>query len=107
MSVPSRSRKMAGEVSLGSPVILKARHQFFARDRRRSHFAEYDRARVIGDLGGFDCRPVAAKRKGKQRDGSIAGAGTVEHLSGFCPDLMTLFRGLEKHHPVLAEDDKG
>src|SRR5947207_14275541 len=106
MSVPSRSRKMAGEVSLGGPVILKARRQFFARDRRRTHFADYDRARVIGDIGCFDCRRVATKRKSKQRDGSVAGAGNVEHLSRFCRDMMRLFPTLEKHHTVLAESDK-
>src|ERR1035437_10577335 len=61
---------------------------------------------MVGDIGGFDRSRPAAESQGKQSNGSVAGAGNVEHLARFGRDVMRRLVMLEKHHSVLAQGDE-
>src|SRR3954469_7503611 len=106
MSVPSRSRKTAGQLSLDEPVIFKTGEQFGRRHRCRAEFADNDSAGVIGEVRGLDSRGVADKSEGEQSDCGIARARDVKDLARFCRNMVRLLAPLEKHHALLAQRDQ-
>src|SRR4051794_20939299 len=106
MSVPSRSRKTAGQLSLGEPVIFEAGGQFRRRNRRGAELGHDHGAGVIGDLRSFDGGRVAAKSESEQGNRSVACPGDVEHLTRFRWNMKRLSASLKKHHALFSERDE-
>src|SRR4051812_48344198 len=103
MRVPSRSRKTAGRLSLGEPVMFEAGAQFRRRNRRGAEFGHDHGAGVIGDLRSFDGCGLAAKSESEQRNRSVARTGDVENLTRFRWNVKRLTASLKKHHALFSE----
>src|SRR5205085_765029 len=103
MSVPSRSRNTAGQLSLGELVIFETGAEFVRCDSRCSQFANDDGTGMVRDLGRFHWRRLGGKRESEERNRSIARAGNIEHLPRFCRDVMRLPVSLKKHHALFAQ----
>ena len=84
--------------------MLETRDQFFPRHGGSSELADNDRAGVIGDLGRFDRRGVAASARVNKRDGGVARAGNIEDLPRFRRNVMRRFVLLKKHHALLRRE---
>src|SRR4051794_20830206 len=106
MSVPSRSRKTAGQLSLLEPVIFETGAEFLRGHRRRPKFADDDRAGVVRDFGSLSRGRVTTERKGEEGNRRVARAGHVENLLSFRRDVMRLFSTLKQHHSLFAEGDE-
>src|SRR5437867_13342478 len=104
MIVPSRSTNTAGDsTSLMLAVLSETGDKFLSRHGRRSKFAHYNSAPVVGDFRRLDRSRSAHKAKGKERNGSITGARDIENLSCLGRYIMRLFVLLKTHHPMFAE----
>src|SRR5882724_354275 len=107
MIVPSRSTKTAGNsASLIFAVLSETGDKFISRHGSRSKFANHNCASVVGDFRCLDGSRSADESKGKERNGSIAGARNIENLSCLGWNIMRRFVLLKKHHPVFAERDE-
>src|SRR5919106_1686468 len=107
MTVPSRSRKTAGDTSSHIFVFLsKARDEFISRHSRRSKFAHDNSASVIGNLRRFNRSRAADEPKREERNRSIARTRDIENLSSLRADVVRGVVLLKKHHSVFAERDQ-
>src|SRR5437016_14421111 len=101
MIVPSRSINTAGDSgSIMFAVFSETGDKFVSGYGRRSKFAHYNSAPVVGDFRGFDRSRSAHKAKGKERNGSITGARDIENLSCLGWNVMGRFILLKKHHQI-------
>src|SRR5437667_5137802 len=107
MMVPSRSTKTAGDSSLVIFAVLsETGDKFVSCHRRCSKFTDYNCAPVVGDFRRFNRSRSADESKGKERNGSVSGAGDIENLPCLGWDVMRRFVLLKKHHAVFAERDE-
>src|SRR3954470_7957647 len=99
--------KTAGDAASGTlDILAEAGGQLLGLHRRGSELPDNDRARVIGDIGGFDRRSAAAERQGEQSDRRIPSAGDIEDLARACVNMMRRAIILEKHHSFLTKRDE-
>src|SRR5438132_11546921 len=104
MMVPSRSTKTAVDsVSVIFAVLSETGDKLIACHGRCSKLADHNSASVVGDFRRFNRSRSADESKGKERNGSVAGAGDVENLPCLGWDVMRRFVLLKKHHAVFAE----
>src|SRR6266496_5629301 len=107
MIVPSRSTKTAGDsASVIFAFLSETGDEFISCHGGCSKFADYDCASVVGNFRRFNRSRSADESKGKERNGSVAGAGDVENLPCLGWDVMRRFVLLKKHHAVFAERDE-
>src|SRR6266567_7273184 len=107
MMVPSRSTKTAGDSALVIFAVLsETGDKFVSCHGRCSKFTDYNCAPVVGDFRRFNRSRSADESKGKERNGSVAGAGDVENLPCLGWDVMRRFVLLKQHHAVFAERDE-
>src|SRR5438309_7635557 len=102
MSVPSRSRKTAGDCSL---VAIEAGDQFVARYGCGPELADNDCTRVVRNLCGLACGSIATQRKREECDRGVAGTGDVEDLPCLRRNVQRVVR-FEQHHALLAKCDE-
>src|SRR6266498_3830066 len=107
MMVPSRSTKTAGDSALVIFAVLsETGDKLIACHGRCSKLADHNSASVVGNFRRFNRSRSADQSKGKERNGSVAGAGDIENLPCLRRDVMRRLVLLKKHHPVFAEGDE-
>src|SRR5260370_39758184 len=107
MMVPSRSTKTAVDSALVIFAVLsETGDKLIACHGRCSKFADHNCASVVGNFRRFNRGRSADESKGKERNGSVPGAGDIEDLPCLSRDVMRRLVRLKKHHPVLAEGDE-
>src|SRR6059058_5267090 len=99
MSVPSRSRKTAGDCSL---VAIETGDQFVARYGCGPELTDNHCARVVRDLSGLACGSVATQREREECDRSVARPGHIEHLPRLSRNVQCIV-AFEQHHPLFAK----
>src|SRR3954447_26496644 len=102
MSVPSRSRKTAGDRSL---VAIESGDQFVARDGCGAELAHNNGAGVVRDLSRLASGSIATQREGEEGNRRVAGTGDVEDLPRFGRNVQCVV-AFEQHHALFAERDE-
>src|SRR3954447_15062753 len=102
MSVPSRSRKTAGDRSL---VAIEAGDQFVARDGCGAELTDNNRAGVVRDLCGLASGSIATQREGEESNRGVARTRDVEDLPRLRRNVQCIVT-FEQHHALFAERDE-
>src|SRR5437899_9696848 len=104
--LPSRSTKTAVDsVSFIFAVLSETGDKLIACHGRCSKLADHNSASVVGDFRLFNRSRSADESKGKERNGSVAGAVDVENLPCVGWDVMRRFILMRKHNTEFAERD--